>query len=276
MKTVKEFIAFDVETANSKRESICCIGFVKVKNDRIIKRAQYLIKPQKVEFESHNIAIHGITPEDIIEAYEIDEVWSELVDDFTNHVLVAHNLSFDLTCLKSSLGLYGIEFAPKRDAFCTYRLTNRKLIDLCQSYNIEIDHHDSLSDAIACAQIFRKINNGQDLCNANRRVFKDATHPWQRERIQSDFLKPDFQNADSSSPFFMKKVVITGVFVKHSRNELAQVLKKLGADIDTSVTKRTNFLIAGENMGPAKKEKAEKLGVQVISEDELEQMLNAQ
>lgn len=73
-----------------------------------------------------------------------------------------------------------------------------------------------------------------------------------------------------------KKFVISGVFQKHSRDDWKQIIEQNGGAMASSVSARTDYLLAGNNMGPAKKEKAEKLGVRVISEEELEQMLNAQ
>ena len=52
--------------------------------------------------------------------------------------------------------------------------------------------------------------------------------------------------------FFKKKVVITGIFNNYDRKKLASDLRKLGADINTSVSKHTNILIAGKDSGPSK------------------------
>lgn len=67
--------------------------------------------------------------------------------------------------------------------------------------------------------------------------------------------------------------VISGVFEKVSRNELKDLIEKNGGKNTGSISAKTNYLVAGENMGPAKLAKAEKLGVQIISEDEFLQMI---
>ncbi len=72
----------------------------------------------------------------------------------------------------------------------------------------------------------------------------------------------------SSGPLVGKKVVVSGVFSNFSREGIKESVKEQGGKIVSSVTSQTNYLIAGENMGPAKKEKAEKLGVKVIQEKE--------
>jgi NAD-dependent DNA ligase len=104
--------------------------------------------------------------------------------------------------------------------------------------------------------------------------YKDNLNPWKREKVSSEFLKPDFQNANSTTIFYMSKVVITGVFQGFQRNEIAQLLKQMGADIDTSVTSKTNYLLAGQGMGPSKREKAEKLGVRILNEQEFITLIN--
>ncbi len=68
--------------------------------------------------------------------------------------------------------------------------------------------------------------------------------------------------------------VISGTFNSFSRDELKDIIEKNGGKILSSVSKNTDFLVAGENMGPAKLEKANKLGVKIISEEEFLKMLN--
>lgn len=69
------------------------------------------------------------------------------------------------------------------------------------------------------------------------------------------------------------KIVVSGVFTKFSRNELKKLIEDNGGKNVSSISKSTDYLIAGDNMGPAKKEKAEKLGVRMISEDEFAELI---
>ena len=68
--------------------------------------------------------------------------------------------------------------------------------------------------------------------------------------------------------------VISGVFEKVSRNELKKLIEDNGGKVSSSISSKTNYLVAGENMGPSKLAKAEKLGTNIISEDDFLQMLN--
>jgi len=67
--------------------------------------------------------------------------------------------------------------------------------------------------------------------------------------------------------------VVSGVFEKYSRDEIKALIEKYGGKNTSSISSKTGFLIAGNNMGPSKKQKAEKLNVAIISEDEFIEML---
>ncbi len=70
-----------------------------------------------------------------------------------------------------------------------------------------------------------------------------------------------------------KTFVISGVFQKHSRDELKDLIEKNGGKNTGSISGKTNYLLAGDNMGPEKLKKAEKLGVAIISEDDFLKMI---
>ncbi|WP_099465325.1 MULTISPECIES: NAD-dependent DNA ligase LigA [Parabacteroides] len=68
-------------------------------------------------------------------------------------------------------------------------------------------------------------------------------------------------------------IVISGTFSKHSRDEYKMMIERHGGKNSGSVSGKTDYILAGENMGPAKLEKAEKLGVKIINEDDFLNML---
>lgn len=63
-------------------------------------------------------------------------------------------------------------------------------------------------------------------------------------------------------------IVVSGVFEKFDRTGLKKLIEQHGGKVSSSISKKTSYIVAGEKMGPSKREKAEKLGVQIISEDE--------
>jgi DNA ligase (NAD+) len=73
-----------------------------------------------------------------------------------------------------------------------------------------------------------------------------------------------------------KSFVISGVFRNYERDELQDLIVRNGGRILSGVSGKLDFLVAGDNMGPSKREKAEKLGVRIISEDEMERLLKGE
>lgn len=65
-----------------------------------------------------------------------------------------------------------------------------------------------------------------------------------------------------------KTVVISGIFTKHTRDEYKDLIERNGGKNSSSISGSTSFILAGENMGPSKREKAGELGIKIISEDE--------
>ena len=70
-----------------------------------------------------------------------------------------------------------------------------------------------------------------------------------------------------------KSIVISGVFAHHSRDEYKQIIERNGGKNVGSISGKTSFILAGENMGPAKLQKAEKLGIQIVDEDTFLKMI---
>lgn len=71
-----------------------------------------------------------------------------------------------------------------------------------------------------------------------------------------------------------KTIVISGVFALHSREEYKEMIEKNGGKNSGSISKKTSFVLAGDNMGPAKLEKARSLGVPIIDENEFLKMIH--
>jgi DNA ligase (NAD+) len=90
-------------------------------------------------------------------------------------------------------------------------------------------------------------------------------HGLQFELVENDTTVSDKLNG--------LNFVVSGVFEKFSRNELKKSIEDNGGKNVSSLSKKTNYLIAGDKMGPAKKEKADKLGIPIISEEDYLKMI---
>ena len=80
-------------------------------------------------------------------------------------------------------------------------------------------------------------------------------------------LSPD-QTAAHSDKLAGQSIVISGVFQHHSRDEYKLIIEQNGGKNVGSISGKTSFILAGDNMGPSKLEKAQKLGIRIVSEDE--------
>lgn len=94
------------------------------------------------------------------------------------------------------------------------------------------------------------------------------------DRLLNIGIKPtDYEETTVSSYFSGKGVVITGKLQEMTRDEAGDIIRKLGGEIQSSVSKRTNILVAGESAG-SKLEKAQKLGIEIIDENTFMRLIN--
>ena len=82
------------------------------------------------------------------------------------------------------------------------------------------------------------------------------------------------EGQDGSDILAGKTIVISGVFNHHSRDEYKELIERHGGKNAGSISARTSFVLAGDNMGPAKREKAQELGIRLMSESEFLELIN--
>ncbi len=153
------FVAIDFETANTSADSACSVGVVKVVDGEIVAKAVHFIRPPTRQFLFTHI--HGLTWSDVAKADNFAALWPKIEGfiDGAAH-FVAHNASFDRGVLNACCRSYGIE-APSLPFQCTVQIARRvwnirptRLSNVCERLGIALNHHEALSDAMACAQIF--------------------------------------------------------------------------------------------------------------------------
>lgn len=111
---------------------------------------------------------------------------------------------------------------------------------------------------------------GESIAQSVLTYFAKPEHKQLVERLRTHGLQ--FETAESNTPVSDKlnglSIVISGVFAHHSRDEYKAIIEQHGGKNAGSVSGATSFILAGENMGPAKLEKARKLGVKIVGEEE--------
>ena len=106
--------------------------------------------------------------------------------------------------------------------------------------------------------------------------FSDKENEHIIHRLQQKGLKFELDAAEIaafSDKLEGKSFVVSGVFTKHSRDEMVNLIEKNGGKHVGSVSAKTSYIVAGENMGPSKLEKAHKLKIPIITEDEFMAMI---
>ncbi|GAA4303195.1 3'-5' exonuclease [Nibribacter koreensis] len=155
------FITLDFETATADRDSPCEIGLTFVRNGQIAGTQAWLIKPKSYPyFNSWNIAIHGIKPQDVQNSPEFDGVWRELQPLLQNQLVIAHNASFDMSVLRATLNAYRLPF-PELQYACSVQFSKQvwqglpkyDLKSLCNGHGIQFKHHRAAADSYACAEL---------------------------------------------------------------------------------------------------------------------------
>jgi DNA ligase (NAD+) len=153
--------------------------------------------------------------------------------------------------------LYGLGIRYVGETVAKKLVKAFKSIDVLASANLE--------NLVAVDEI------GERIAQSVVDFFNDDANKFRIDRLRSYGLNLEISEEEmegQSSKLIDLTLVISGVFLKVSRRELQDLIEKHGGKNTSSISKKTDFLIAGENMGTSKRTKAENLGVKIITEEE--------
>ena len=184
-------------------------------------------------------------------------VLPRLGEKSADNIISSINNSKSVPFARVLFGL-GIRFVGETTA--KYLAAHFKSIDAVMSASREeLMESDEVGDKIADAII----DYFADLVNLNIIEFLKASGlQFEAEATRRD-----------SNILEGKNIVVSGKFTLHSRDELKALIEKNGGKNQSGVNANTDFIIAGENMGPAKLQKAEKLGIQILSESDFVEII---
>jgi len=287
-----DFVALDVETANSQMDSICQIGYCQVENGQIVGSKSYLVNPC---CDFTNSYIHGIGPETVADSPNFPEVIALISADLEGKIIV-HHTHFDRIAFVRAAELHGLQL-PKsrwldsaqfmRNIFPRYSERGYGLEALCNDYGvIQTSHHQAEDDAICLAQVFISALDEAGLMfteitqNRKLRGKVDGLDIIKTKGIGSILKAPEVIVRPAVNHAATRSIVFTGDF-SVPREELEMLATTAGFAVRKGISKVTNFLvvrtprdvIAPFYQASQKAQKAEELNaggasIQLISEDE--------
>ena len=313
-----KFVAIDFETATSSRNSACALGAVFFERNDTERNWHFgdtfheLIRPPGNVFDPWNTEIHGITPGMTEDADTFDDVWRRFENLLDEHVVLAHNASFDMSVARNSAEFHSFQMSPFKYA-CTYRLAKAafptlfsyRLDVLSHHFGLDLQaHHHAGWDALASAQLAVKICEAVEVLDP---VAASTKLGFRLGRIEQGWYTPFSGSAgnaprssesfrfsdlmpsgdvDEAHPRFGHSFAFTGTLASLTRKGAAQKVTDCGGVAHSSPGKKTDFLVVGvtdftkvrDGMS-GKMKKALDLaeagsGIEIIDEAEFLQMLS--
>lgn len=243
-----DFIALDVETANSDMASICQIGIARFTNGYLVDSWSSLVDPRDW-FSPVNISIHGIEPETVIGQPTLPEI-AEKIGSMLEGKVVVHHTHFDRVAILRAYAKHLLP-VPKSTWLDSARVCRRTwsdiatsgygLHDVCEKIGYKFRHHDALEDAKAAGHILlaAMAESGLTLEGVQQRV----TQPLDPNKANySESIK---RNGAIDGPLYGEVAAFTGT-LNIPRTEAANLAASIGCQVLPGVTKKTTLLIVGD------------------------------
>ena len=289
-KIIDNYCVLDLETTglSPNYDSIIEIGIIKVKENKIVDKYNSLINPGFL-INEYITSITGITNEMLKGKPKIIDLKKEVLNFIGNDVLVGHNISFDVSFLQKGFNeelkneyIDTLQFCRK----LFKELSHHRLTDMSNYLEISRNEHRSMSDCLCTKELYDCIkekmkNNGLEIND----IF--AKKNYSSKNIDIHAIKPDNIEIDEDNFFYNKHCVFTGKLEKMIRKEAMQLVVNVGGILDNSVTKKTNYLILGNNdycssikdgksskHKKAEKYKLEGQDIEIIDEDTFYNLFN--
>lgn len=260
----KEYVVIDLETTGLSPEydKIIEIGAIKIQNEKVIGTFQKLVNPGE-KIDEFVQQLTGITNDMIADAPYIDDVLPQFADFVENSIILAHNANFDVNFIYDEYDKI-LNKSFTNDFIDTIRiarklypkLSHHRLIDIVKHLGIEgSGFHRALSDCeytYKCFECMKKvIQDNYDNFEEFKKLYLgnkyNSNNKYKDHKIDIKKLVSDNNEFDETHPLYQKVCVFTGILEKYTRQEAAQIVVNLGGSCGNSITKKTNFLILGNN-----------------------------
>lgn len=249
------YIIFDIETTglDSSYDEIIEIGAIRIENNKVVSQFQSLVKPDR-QVNDYITELTGITNDMLIDAPKIEEVLPQFMEFVGNEILIGHNVNFDINFIYDNLYRNNYKVLTN-DFIDTMRLARKllpelshhRLRDIAEYFNVDFsNNHRSLRDCEITLSIYEKLKllaiEKYGELDSFKNAFKKHSSAIRAKDIVTTNTEFDIDNL-----FYGKYVAITGTLEKLQRKEAMQIIVDLGGYCEDNVTKKTNYLILGNN-----------------------------
>lgn len=323
-----EYISIDIETTGLDfgYDEIIEISAILVRNGATVDQYSSLVKPhhshafltlseinklgfncfsempedlEKEFFETHLIpqfieSLTGISNSELLNAPYIESILPDLSSFLGTHILVGHNVHFDINFLYDAFENAGLYL--KNDFVDTMRISKKllpelphhRLRDLVNQYKISQDcAHRAYADASATLQCFEAMKTDiAQTYGIDNFIEQFFVHVRRTYKDILSSMSPEDNNIDTTNPIYGKTVVFTGALTSMSRKDAFQIVLNLGGIPSDNMNKKTNYLIVGNEdfaksvkngktskMLKAEKYKEQGCDIEVLSEDTFLQII---
>lgn len=249
------FTIIDIETTGLDPQycEIIELSAIRVRNGESVDTYSTLVKAV-YGVDSYVTYLTGITNEMLKSAPKINEILPEYIEFLGDDILVGHNVHFDINFIYDN-AVTILEKSLTNNFIDTLRLSRKllpnlnshRLLDMAKHYSINVDvSHRALSDCFTTLAVFNALKGEYFERYSSVEEIQSLFKPLQ---YRLDFLniKASTDDFDESHPFFNKQCVFTGALEKMKRTDAMQLVVNIGGKVADSVTKKTNFLVLGNN-----------------------------
>jgi len=267
-----DLIAIDFETANEQRLSACAIGLAFVKDNEIIDRKHFYIKPPADHSFFANTYIHGIDSKDVKDADSFDIIWqNELSNYFNDHLIIFHNSSMDLSILKNVFERYKIidydlKYIDTMQLADTVGMP-RKLRELTAHLGVEFNNvHDPVEDAEVCAKAFVEITKQYPNYHPYVKYLSASVKPKPKSRHLRVSKAVKDENFDILNQYAITQEELEVLTIEGNaflftgdinidREEAHDFILENGGVIKKGISSKVNYVVVGTDYGWSKIQK---------------------
>ncbi len=247
---VDDYCVLDTETTglSAYYDEIIEIGILRVRDNQIVARYSQLIKPEE-EIDLFITSLTGITNKMLEGMPSIKDVKENVLSFLGNDIILGHNTSFDMRFLYQAFDVVLENKYMDTMQFCRKvfpELKHHTLSFMADYLNLTNNEHRAMADCITTKELYDSIKKVMAERGLKIEDLWVKLRSHDKRQLISD-ITAESENIDPDGFFYNKHVVFTGKLEKMLRQEAMQMVVNRGGILDTGITKKTDYLILGDN-----------------------------